>query len=117
MCGRAQLQLAGGGVYAKSGQWAATQEEADTIDRSIARNKAWVRSLQDKEQWLNRPRPNGTIGAALPLVHVPLLVLSGRRHQGHGGQAAADARLPQELAASTWHAVACSKVVICVQPC
>ena len=96
MCG-AQLQLAGGGVYAKSGQWAATQEEADTIDRSIARNKAWVRSLQDKEQWLNRPRPDGTIGAALPLVHL-LLLLSGRRHPGHGGQAAADARLPQELA-------------------
>ena len=67
MCGCAQLQLAGGGVHAKSGQWAATQEEADTIDRSIARNKAWVRSLQDKEQWLNRPRPDGTIGAALPL--------------------------------------------------
>lgn len=102
-------------MYAKSGQWAATQEEADTIDRSIARNKAWVRSLQDKEQWLNRPQPTGTIGTALPLVHVPLLLLSGRRHPGHCGQAAAGARLPQELAASALHAVHSAEVVMCAQ--
>ncbi|KAK9834157.1 hypothetical protein WJX81_003572 [Elliptochloris bilobata] len=58
---RKQLQAAGGGFYAKTGQWAATKAEAAYIDRTVARNKAWVRSLQGKEQWLNRPQPDGEI--------------------------------------------------------
>ena len=86
-----QLQLAGGGVHAKSGQWAATQEEADTIDRSIARNKAWVRSLQDKEQWLNRPRPDGTIGAALLLIHKVLSYKKQRSSAADGKDCMIDA--------------------------
>ena len=58
------MQEAGGGFYAKTGQWAATKEEAQEIDRTVARNKAWVRSLQGKEQWLNRPKlEGGKIGA------------------------------------------------------
>jgi len=92
---------------AKCGTWAASQEEADYLDRQVARNRAWVRSLEGKEKYLNRPQPNGAIGARARLLGLSVILNPG----GQGG-------IPEPAAARRRHWCAPpQQQSVCDEPC
>ncbi len=43
------------GAYTKAGAWAASEAEASYIESMVDADEAWQKSLEGKEQWINKP--------------------------------------------------------------
>ena len=52
------------GAYTKAGTWAPNEEEARMIEAIVDRDEEWDKSLEGREQYLDRPiQPPGLLGS------------------------------------------------------